>query len=154
MKITEIETFVVDAGWRPWQFCAVRTDEGITGYGEMSDGRNPYGVIGTVSDYEPILIGQDPLAVEARYWDMYRMSRQAPGGIAARAIAGVELALWDIKGKVARRVPVHSLFGGPVLDNNSRSTGRTADRPALATTKSSALHLWIRGKPSPTSDTR
>ena len=112
MKITDIETFVVDAGWRPWQFCAVRTDEGITGYGEMSDGRNPYGVIGTVSDYEPILLGQDPLAVEARYWDMYRMSRQAPGGIAARAIAGVELALWDIKGK-ALGVPVHSLFGGP-----------------------------------------
>ena len=58
------------------------------------------------------LLGQDPLAVEARYWDMYRMSRQAPGGIAARAIAGVELALWDIKGK-AMGVPVHSLFGGP-----------------------------------------
>ena len=112
MKITDIETFVVDAGWRPWQYCAVRTDEGITGYGEMSDGRNPYGVVGTVSDYEPILLGQDPLAVEARYWDMYRMSRQAPGGIAARAIAGVELALWDIKGK-AMGVPVHSLFGGP-----------------------------------------
>lgn len=35
MKITEIETFVVDAGWRPWQFTAVRTDEGITGYGTI-----------------------------------------------------------------------------------------------------------------------
>ena len=43
MKITGIETFVVDAGWRPWQFVAVRTDAGITGYGECSDGRNPYG---------------------------------------------------------------------------------------------------------------
>ena len=39
MKITEIETFVVDAGWRPWQFVAIRTDEGLTGYGECSDGR-------------------------------------------------------------------------------------------------------------------
>ena len=76
MKITAIETFVVDAGWRPWQYVAVRTDEGITGYGEMSDGRNPYGIVGAVTDFFPILKGQDPLAVEKRYWDMYRL-RQA-----------------------------------------------------------------------------
>ena len=112
MRITGIDTFVVDAGWRPWQFCAVRTDEGITGYGEMSDGRNPYGIVGTVEDFKPILLGQDPLAVEARYWDLYRMARQSPGGIAAKAIAGIELALWDIKGK-SLGLPVHSLFGGP-----------------------------------------
>ena len=112
MKITAIDTFVVDAGWRPWQFTAVRTDEGITGYGEMSDGRNPYGIVGTVEDFLPILKDKDPLAVEARYWDMYRMARQSPGGIAAKAIAGIELALWDIKGKVLG-VPVYSLFGGP-----------------------------------------
>ncbi len=115
MKITEIETFVVDAGWRPWQFVAVRTSEGITGYGEMSDGRNPYGIVGTIEDMLPILIGSDPLAVEARYWDMYRLARQSPGGIAAKAIAGVELALWDIKGK-ALGVPVYSLFGGPTRE--------------------------------------
>src|SRR5436853_424322 len=50
MKITGIETFVVDAGWRPWQFVAVRTDAGITGYGECSDGRNPYGVVATLGE--------------------------------------------------------------------------------------------------------
>ena len=115
MKITGIETFVVDAGWRPWQFTAVRTDEGITGYGEMSNTRNPFGVIGTVGEFEPILLGQDPLAVEQRYRDMYRMAIQSPGGIAAKAIAGVELALWDIKGK-ALGVPVYSLFGGPTRE--------------------------------------
>ncbi len=71
--ITEIETFVVDAGWRPWQFVAVRTSDGITGYGEISDGRTPYGIVGTITDLEPVLIGSDPLAVEARYWDMYRL---------------------------------------------------------------------------------
>ena len=115
MQIREIETFVVDAGWRPWQFVAVRTDDGLTGYGEMSDGRNPYGIVGAIGDFEPILIGRDPLAVEARYWDMYRVARQSPGGIAAKAIAGIELALWDIKGK-ALGVPVHSLFGGPTRE--------------------------------------
>ncbi len=115
MKITAIETFVVDAGWRPWQFVAVRTDAGFTGYGECSDGRNPYGVIGAVRDFEPILIGRDPRPVEMRYWDLYRMARQSPGGLAAKAIAGIELALWDIKAK-ALGVPVYELFGGPMRE--------------------------------------
>jgi L-alanine-DL-glutamate epimerase-like enolase superfamily enzyme len=113
MKITGIETFVVDAGWRPWQFVAVRTDAGLTGYGECSDGRNPYGVVGAVQDFAAVLIGQDPRPVELRYWDLYRMARQSPGGIAAKAIAGIELALWDIKAK-GLGVPVYELHGGPL----------------------------------------
>ena len=112
MKITAIETFVVDAGWRPWQFVAVRTDNGVTGYGECSDGRMPYGIVGAVEDFKPLLIGKDPRPVEQLYWEMYRMARQSPGGIAAKAIAGIELALWDIKAK-ALGMPVHALFGGP-----------------------------------------
>ena len=112
MKITGVETFVVDGGWRPWIFAAVRTDTGLTGYGECSEPRNPFGVTGTVRDLEPVLIGQDPLAVEARYWDMYRLTRQSPGGIAAAAIAGVDCALWDIKAKELG-VPVYALAGGP-----------------------------------------
>ena len=116
MKITEVETFVVDAGWRPWQFVAVRTDEGLTGYGECSDGRNPYAVVGAVADFEPMLLGRDAGPVEAIYWDLYRVARQSPGGIAAKAIAGIELALWDLKGK-ALGVPVHALFGGPTREH-------------------------------------
>ena len=115
MKITGIDTFVVDAGWRPWQYIAVRTDEGITGYGECSDGRNPYGVVETAKEFEAILIGQDPRPVEARYWDMYRMGRQSPGGIAGKAIAGIDMALWDIKAK-ALGVPVYELAGGPMRE--------------------------------------
>lgn len=115
MKITGIETFVVDAGWRPWQFVAVRTDAGITGYGECSDARNPYGVAGSVRDFEALLLGRDPRPVEMRYWDLYRAARQSPGGIAAKAIAGIELALWDVKAK-ALGVPVHELFGGPLRE--------------------------------------
>jgi L-alanine-DL-glutamate epimerase-like enolase superfamily enzyme len=115
MKITQIDTFVVDGGWRPWQFVAVRTDAGLTGYGECSDGRNPYGIVGTVRDFEPILLGRDPRPVELLYWDMYRMARQSPGGIAAKAIAGIELGLWDLKAK-ALGVPVYELFGGPLRE--------------------------------------
>ena len=113
MKITGIDTFVVDAGWRPWLFVAVRTDEGLTGYGECSDGKMPYSVAGTVKEFEAILLDQDPIPAQARYWDMYRLARQSPGGIAAKAIAGIDLALWDIKAK-ALGIPVYELFGGPM----------------------------------------
>lgn len=116
MKITNIETFVVDAGWRPWIFTKVETDEGITGYGECSDGRNPNGVAGTIKDLTPLLIGKDPRPYEMRFWDMIRGSRQSPGGIAAKAIAGIECALVDIKAK-ALGISVVELFGGPTRDD-------------------------------------
>ncbi len=115
MKITEIEIFIVSGGWRPWLFVAIRTDAGITGYGECSDMRNPYGIAGAVRDLRDLLIGKDPRPIEMLYWDMYRRTRQSPGGLAAKAIAGLDCALWDIKAK-ALGVPVYELFGGPVRE--------------------------------------
>lgn len=116
MKITNIETFIVDAGWRPWTFVKIETDEGVTGYGECSDGRNPNGVVGTIKDFTPLLVGRDPRPYEMRFWDMIRGSRQSPGGIAAKAIAGLECALVDIKAK-ALGISVVELFGGPTRDD-------------------------------------
>ena len=115
MKITNIETFLVDAGWRPWIFVKIETDEGITGYGECSDSRSPYGVVGTIEDLKPLLIGQDPRAYEMRFWDMVRGTRQSLGGIAAKAMAGIDCALIDIKAK-ALGISVVELFGGPTRD--------------------------------------
>jgi L-alanine-DL-glutamate epimerase-like enolase superfamily enzyme len=115
MKITEIKTFVVDAGWRPWVFVKIETDEGVTGCGECSDGKNPWGVVGVVNDLKPLLLGQDPRAFEMRFWDMIRGTRQSPGGIAAKGIAGIELALLDIKAR-ALGISVVELFGGPLRE--------------------------------------
>lgn len=115
MKITEIHTYVVDGGWRPWIFVKIQTDDGITGYGECSDSKNPYGIVGTIEDLKPILIGEDPRAYEMRFWDMIRSTRQSPGGIAAKAIAGIECALIDIKAK-ALGISVVEMFGGPTRE--------------------------------------
>ena len=112
MKITDIDIFVVDGGRRPWLFSAVRTDAGITGYGEFGSGNVAHSLVGLIKDIKPLLIGKDPTAVEKIYFDLYRHLRQAPGGIAQMGIAGVELACWDIKGK-ALRLPVSHLVGGP-----------------------------------------
>jgi galactonate dehydratase len=115
VKIDRVETFHCAAGWRPWTFVKVTTDDGLVGWGECSDGRNPHGVAGSVRDYVGVLVGQDPRAVERLYWDMYRVARQNLGGVTHKAIAGVELALWDLKAR-ALGVSVSELFGGPVRD--------------------------------------
>ena len=115
MKITNIETFVVDAGWRPWTFVKTETDEGVTGYGECSDQRSVHSVPGVIEDLKPLLVGTDPRAFEMRFWDMVRATRQSPGGYAAKAMAGIELALVDIKAK-ALGISVVELFGGPTRE--------------------------------------
>lgn len=116
MRITKVQAFTCDAGWRPWTFVKIDTDAGLVGWGECSDGRNPRGVVGCVQDFEALLVGQDPRGIQQLYWDMVRSSRQNLGGISHKAIAGIELALWDIKAK-ALEVPVYELFGGPLRDS-------------------------------------
>ena len=116
MKITKVEPILCDSAWGVWVFIKVQTDEGITGYGECSDHRGcTYGLIGCIKDLEPTLIGKDPRPVEKLYSDMYRLARQALGGVALKAIAGIDCALWDIKAK-ALGVPVYELLGGPCQD--------------------------------------
>src|SRR5438034_11351127 len=91
MRIKRVQAFICDAGWRPWVFVKVETDDGLTGWGECSDGRMPRSVAAAVEDVKGPLLGQDPRLVEKHYWTMYRIARQHLGGSASRAIAGIEL---------------------------------------------------------------
>lgn len=114
MKIQSVELFHADAGWRPWSFVKITTDDGLIGWSECTDSHgSPHGMSGVVKDMAPLLIGQDAGEIEKLYWDMYSRTRQSPGSVVQKAIGGIENALWDIKGK-AFGVPVYALFGGPV----------------------------------------
>lgn len=116
MKIVKIETLHCDAGWRPWSFIKIQTDEGLVGWSECTDSHgSPMGISAVVSDFEKILIGKDPRPVEKHFWDMYNATRQSPGSIIQKAIGGIENALLDIKAK-ALGIPVYELCGGPVRD--------------------------------------
>lgn len=113
MKITNIETFLVDAGWRPWGIVRVETDEGIVGYGECTCVFTQYAVLGAIEDMKPMLLGADPRAYEMRFWDMFRRLRLGSiGGAASKAVGALECALIDIKAK-ALGISVAELFGGP-----------------------------------------
>jgi L-alanine-DL-glutamate epimerase-like enolase superfamily enzyme len=115
MKITGIETFTVSNGFTPpraWLFCAIRTDAGLTGYSEFGSDGLTHGLVGLVRDLGSRLIGKDPTAPDKHALDLYRAVRQAPYGATQQAIAGIELALWDLTAK-SLNVPVYRLFGGP-----------------------------------------
>lgn len=114
MKIARVETLFCDAGWRPWVFLKVTTADGLVGYSELTDSNgSPRAMAGCIEDLTPLLIGQDPRAVEKIYWDLYRATRQSPGGIVQKALGGIENALLDLKAK-ALGIPVYELFGGPL----------------------------------------
>jgi len=115
MKIIKVAPIFCDGGWRAFTFVKVETDDGLVGYGECTDNRSSFGIGGCVRDLEPRLIGQNPLMVEKLYWDMCQHFQQNLGGIAQKAIAGIEVALWDIKAK-ALNIPLCELFGGPLWD--------------------------------------
>ena len=117
MRVDRIETLFCDAGWRPWIFLKATTDDGLVGWAEITDSHgSPRGLAGIVEDLAPLVVGRDPRAVERIYWDLYRHTRQSPGSVIQKALAGIENALLDLKAK-ALGVPVYELFGGPTRDS-------------------------------------
>ncbi len=117
MKVDRIETLFCDAGWRPWIFLKATTDDGLVGWSEITDSHgSPRGLAGIVEDLAPLVTGRDPRAVERIYWDLYRHTRQSPGSVVQKALAGIENVLLDLKAK-ALGVPVYELFGGPTRDS-------------------------------------
>ena len=118
MKITEIKTLVCHARMRNWIFVKVVTDQpGLWGWGEATLEWHTRSVVGAIEDLSPLLIGEDPTRVEHLWQIMWRQHFWHGHGIVrSTAIAGIDLALWDILGK-SLGVPCHKLWGGPVRNS-------------------------------------
>lgn len=110
-----MEPVLCDGGYRPWTFIKVSTDEGITGYGDSSDWGKAPAVAADVNLLKPVIIGENPNNIEKLWWKMYQRTIRAIGGIAHKAMSGIDSALWDIKGK-SLGVPVYELLGGRCHD--------------------------------------
>ena len=117
MKITAIETHVCHARMRNWVFVKVLTNEpGLYGWGEATLEWHTRSVVGAVKDVADLLIGRDPTCIEHLWQMMYRQHFWHGHGVTrSTAISAIDIALWDIAGKVAR-LPCHKLWGGPVRD--------------------------------------
>jgi galactonate dehydratase len=118
MKITAVETLVCNARMRNWVFVKVVTDQpGLFGWGEATLEWHTRSIVGAIEDLAQLVVGQDPRRIEYLWQMMYRQHFWHGHGIVrATAIAGIDLALWDILGKVAG-MPCSQLWGGPVRDS-------------------------------------
>jgi len=109
IRITRLETFPVKPRWL---FLKVHTDAGIVGLGEpLTEGRATT-CAEAVKEIEPYLLEKDPRAVAHHWQAIYRHAFYRGGPILTSALSGIDMALWDIKGK-ALGVPVYELLGGP-----------------------------------------
>lgn len=125
MKISMIETFKVPPRWL---FLKVTTDEGIIGWGEpVVEGRAST-VEACVQELQPYLIGKNPMNIEDIWNELYRGGFYRGGPILMSAIAGIDQALWDIKGKYYD-APVYDLLGGTCREKTRVYSWIGGDRP-------------------------
>jgi len=125
VKITRLTTFAVPPRWL---FLKIETDEGVTGWGEpIVEGRAAT-VAAAVEELSDYLVGQDPRNIEDLWTVLYRGGFYRGGPVAMSALAGIDQALWDIKGK-ALGVSVHELLGGRVRDRIRVYSWVGGDRP-------------------------
>jgi galactonate dehydratase len=126
MKIIKLTTYRVPPRW---MLLKIETDEGVVGWGEPVIEGRARTVETAVQEMEPFLIGQDPARINDLWQTMYRAGFYRGGPILMSAIAGIDQALWDIKGKVMGQ-PVYELLGGLVRDRMKTYSWVGGDRPS------------------------
>lgn len=124
MKITEIKVYTVKPRWI---FIKISTDEGIEGWGEMISGTKTDTVVAGAYELGKRIIGRNPFEIE-RIWQELHRSFFRGGPINGTIISGIEMALWDIKGK-ALNVPIYELLGGAARDRIMVYSWIGGDRP-------------------------
>ena len=109
MKITDIKSYVyAPLPTNPWFFIEIETDAGITGLGETSDYRATQMLAGGIDAIKHLLIGEDPSHIEELWQRVFRNYSTINGrGFVSHLVSAVDVALWDIRGKVsgAARLP-------------------------------------------------
>lgn len=126
MRITKLTTYRVPPRW---MFLKIDTDEGVVGWGEPVIEGRARTVEAAVHELSEYVVGQDPARINDLWQVMYRAGFYRGGPILMSAIAGIDQALWDIKGKVMGQ-PVYELLGGLVRDKMKVYSWVGGDRPA------------------------
>ena len=103
---------------RPYLFVQVETDEGLTGWGEVTNSTPSHNaaVAAMLSQANELLVGDDVSGIEAIWHKTFRaFTYMGSRGATSHLVSGIDIALWDIRGKVLGR-PLYELLGGPLRD--------------------------------------
>tara|TARA_B100000809_G_scaffold180593_1_gene178225 strand:+ start:1159 stop:2304 length:1146 start_codon:yes stop_codon:yes gene_type:complete len=112
MKISDVRTVIVGNPWKNWVFVVVETDDGLIGVGEATGGSETQPRVAAIQEIKHLVIGMDPRNVHEIFHKLYLTAFLK----VTQAMAGIEMACWDILGK-SLGVPVYTLLGGKVRDN-------------------------------------
>lgn len=124
MKISNFEVFEVEPRWI---FIRIDTDEGISGWGEMISGTKTRAVVSGANEMAQRIVGRNPFEIERIWQELYKTFFRS-GPINTTIVSGIEMALWDIKGKFFD-VPVYELLGGAARDRIKVYSWIGGDRP-------------------------
>ena len=130
MKITDLKVWLTmpEPGSRTFVFLRIDTDDGLSGIGEAtSSGGGGSLVVGSMArylrdttlttDFRESLLGENPEEIDRIWHKLYRRFTGGGGfgGFVTTLLSGIDIALWDIRGKAMGR-PIYQLFGGPIWD--------------------------------------
>jgi len=147
IKITNMKVFGVSLtpdSDRPYVFVKLETDSGVVGWGEATLEGKAGAVMACVDDFREFIIGSDPMQVEHHWQSMYVHTFYRAGPVIGSAIAGIDQALWDIRGKVLG-LPVYKLLGGPMDSKGVRGYyhARASNKEELAHLRATASSLGV-----------
>ena len=121
MKITSVRPWLIQSNasyWGEFLFVEVNTDEGITGWGEITTTTKiaNRGLVAMLRQIGSMLIGEDPARIEQLWHKLFRgFTYMGSRGAAVECVSAIDIALWDIRGKALDK-PIYELLGGPVRD--------------------------------------
>ena len=153
MKITDMRVWVTrpEQQGRSFVFFRIDTDEGVSGVGEAtSSGGGGSIVVGNMArfirdstvtdDFRESIVGQNPLYIDRIWHRLYRRFTGGGGfgGFVTTLLSGIDIALWDIKGKVENK-PIYEMFGGPIWDDVPMYTHVAPGDPAAAARQAKEL---------------
>lgn len=126
MKISSLKTYVVPPRWT---FLKIETDAGLVGWGEPILEGHAETLAAKVHEFEDFLLGRNALQIEDIWQQLYRNGCYRGGPVLMSALSGIDMALWDIKGRFYD-APVYELLGGRVRDRIRSYCWVGGDRPA------------------------
>jgi galactonate dehydratase len=109
MHLTDIQTFIVGNPWKNWVFIKLHTDEGVYGIGEATAHRKAKSIEAAILEYRRYFLGKNPFNIEEINYELIK------SGAPAKVRAAIDIACWDIMGKVLDQ-PVYNLIGGKFRD--------------------------------------
>ena len=121
MKITGVTPWLITSSgsyWGEFLFVEVTTDEGITGWGEITTTTRPANraLRAMLREIGTFILGEDPKQIERLWHKLFRsFTYMGSRGAAVECVSGIDIALWDIRGKVLGQ-PIYELLGGAVRD--------------------------------------